>query len=293
MLNEDLDAKGEATASSNETIDERMVIKGEAQVETLTKKQRGSHNSIDRNVYIESHSAVSNINYCDERVDNELQRTLSGCTGISVDEQGAFVFTIESDDDTECRLASIDRLDTIKRNHVLDSHRDYWDERVDNELQRTMTDYTGLSVDEKGTFVFTMESDDEQEYTLESMNRLDTIKRNNSINSHSAESDISYWDQRVYNELQRTMTDWLGTSESDDEQEYSLGSSGSECSVEASTASESVTSADESTTSYAIEVRLQAKAADYLYKKKIENDLRVVHDEACKNLKVSMFYLSQ
>jgi hypothetical protein len=191
-----------------------------------------------------------------------------------------------------------------------------------------MTDCSGMSVvDEKDTFVFTMESDNDQEYTLPSFGSelfsvelvvsketidqkmvikgvvsVDTINKNekeryavkrmNSVDTHSLASNMSYCDERLYNELQRTMTDYTGISESDDEQEYVLQSSGSESSIELE-ASGSVATAEGIIASSSIDVRLEAKILKHLYNMKIENDLRAMHNEACNNLKVSLYFLSQ
>jgi hypothetical protein len=342
MFHENLDGKREATASSKETT--LAIVEGGVApaVETLDDNQRVIQTAVKSDNSLDDLSLASNTSYCDERVDDELQRTMTDGSGMSKNQQEiSMMFHENLDGVREASTGSKEILDDNQRvshtavksdnsldNRSLASNTSYCDERVDDELQRTMTDCSGMSVvDEKDTFVFTMESDNDQEYTLPSFGSelfsvelvvsketidqkmvikgvvsVDTINKNekeryavkrmNSVDTHSLASNMSYCDERLYNELQRTMTDYTGISESDDEQEYVLQSSGSESSIE-SEASGSVATAEGIIASSSIDVRLEAKILKHLYNMKIENDLRAMHNEACNNLKVSLYFLSQ
>lgn len=128
-----------------------------------------------------------------------------------------------------------------------------------------------------------------------------SIKRNDSLNSRSLASNANYFEQRVY----KAYTDITGLTyeDSDDDDESALFStlkSEDTCSSdedestigsdrsESETAMKSLPSVEESTTSSQKESERQTRVAENLYKKNIEKKLRATHNEACKNLKVSI-----
>jgi|AntRauTorckE5430_2_1112549.scaffolds.fasta_scaffold00435_7 hypothetical protein len=88
MFHENLDGKGEATASSKETTIALDVEGGVAPaVETLDDNQRVSQTAVKSDNSLDDRSLASNSSFCDERVDDELQRTMTDGSGMSKNQQ--------------------------------------------------------------------------------------------------------------------------------------------------------------------------------------------------------------